>query len=180
MTEPQRSAPEIGRLPSSVSDPDVVAFVRIFGLTEPPVYLAHNDVGYGPEWCHVSTKDRALKHGGRRVHGWAIWQFTGVAIADFHSIWETEEGELVDVTPPKFGGDRVLFVRDDTCKIEEENGMYLLCVNRSSNPQSPFYWQGKPTEFSHWQLSPTNPHLVAYCQELNFPVSSILTEDGRG
>jgi hypothetical protein len=180
MTEQHPSTHQIGLVPASISDPDVRAFIHIYSLEAKPVYLRYKNFGYGPDWCHVSAKHRALKHEGRRVHGWAIWQFNGLALGDFHSVWETREGELVDVTPPKFGADRVLFVRDDSCKIEEENGQYLIHVSRSSNPNEPFYWDGKPTQFTHWPLLPSNPHLVAYCNKLEISVSQILTTEQLG
>jgi hypothetical protein len=174
------TTPQIGRLPTSGTAPDVVAFMKNFGLQHAPTFLPYQDFGYGAEWCHVSAKDRAIKGGGRRIHGWAVWQFNGIALADFHSVWQTPEGQLVDVTPPKYGTNQVLFVRDDNCKIEEEDGFYFLYVNRSSDAGNPFYWDGKPTQYTHWPLAPANPHLVQYCQKLSLPVSAILTDAVHG
>lgn len=169
-----------GRVPASPLDQDVVAFVEMFGLKSSPIFLSYEDCGYEREWCHVSAKHRALRHGGRRVHGWALWQYDELLLGDHHSVWETREGKLVDVTPPRFGANRILFVRDDAATIEEENGNYMLFVNRSSLRKFPFFWQGKPTEYTIWPCPPDKTDLVAYCTRLQIPVSAIITDAVTG
>lgn len=169
-----------GFVPDSVDAPDVEMFARMFGLDDPPVFLDYTDFGYGPDWCHISAKHRALTEGGKRVHGWALWQYPGLVMGDFHSVWETPEGSLVDVTPPKFGATRVLFARDRRERIEEENGFYMLPVNRTSLQHAPFYWDGKPTEYTIWPLAPANPHLVVYAGTLGIPVTAMPTDDTHG
>ena len=61
-------------LPSSMSDPDVVEFLNLWNLKD-PIYLDFEDYGYAANFCHVSAKHMALKNGGSRVHGWALWLF---------------------------------------------------------------------------------------------------------
>lgn len=168
-----------GQLPNSVSAPDVLAFIKLFGLTDAPVLLNYLDAGYGADWCHVSAKHHALTNGGRRVHGWALWQYDGLVMGDFHSVWEDGD-KLVDITPPKFGGSQVMFVRDRITDIYEISGIIVLPTNRTSLRQEPFWWKGHPTTEQTFGL-PANTHaLVAYCIGLGFAVGSIVTEPVTG
>ena len=61
-------------VPPSKTHSGVVDFLKQWGLQD-PLYLAFTDVGenYEPNFCHVSAKHMALKHAGKRVHGWALW-----------------------------------------------------------------------------------------------------------
>lgn len=61
-------------MPISLTDADVIAFQTAFGLSDAPVILTYQPQGYGSDWCHASAKAHALKHGGRRVHGWVLWR----------------------------------------------------------------------------------------------------------
>jgi hypothetical protein len=96
---------------------------------------------------------------------------------EFHSVWERPDGKIVDVTPPKFGAARVLFVHDPSCKIEEDNGAYLFHTDRSSLPEFPFVFQGDKSDYSHWSLPPDYPDLVRYCAKLGLPDTSPLLPD---
>jgi hypothetical protein len=169
-----------GKVPASPDEPAIQRFLRMFDLAGPAVLLPYQDHGYGSDWCHVSAKHRAINEGGKRVHGWALWDFEGFIVGDHHSVWETAEGELVDVTPPKCGADQVLFVRDDAAKIEEQGGAYQLFTNRTADPQFPFLWQGNSTIYTHWSCPPNKSDLVDYCAQLDIPVSAILTDDQHG
>ncbi len=150
----------------------VVDFLRCNGLTATPEFIPYEPFGYEENYCHISTKHRVLTAGGKRVHGWALWEFQDLIIGEFHSIWERPDGTLIDVTPPKFGANRVLFVRDPACAIEEANGAYLLHTDRTSWPELPFVFQGAPSEYSHWLLAPDHADLVRYCQVLGLPDTS--------
>lgn len=132
------------------------------------------DHDYEENQCHISAKHRAAAAGGQRVHGWALWEFPEILIGEFHSVWERPDGTIIDVTPPKFGARRILFVRDATCRIELENGAYLIHTDRTSWPNLPFVFRGEPSDYSHWPLSPTNPDLVRYCAKLGLPDTSPL------
>lgn len=168
-----------GQLPAATSAPDVLAFTKLFGLTDSPILLDYQDEGYGPDWCHVSAKHHARLHGGSRVHGWALWQYDGMILADFHSVWDDGE-KLVDVTPPKFNAKQVMFVRDRAAEIYQINDAIVFQTNRSSLPTAPFWWNGAPTTEQVWGLPRNTSALLAYCEGLGFPVDSIETESGIG
>lgn len=164
----------------AANDAAVVQFQAKWRLTNKLVRLPYIDHGYGAAWCHVSAKHRALSDGGRRVHGWALWKFGPDLFADHHSVWENENGDLVDVTPPSNGGGEILFVRDDDAKIRQDDGTIYLFTQRTAHPDVHWYWQGKPSEYSHWPCPPDKADLVEYAANLDFPVSKIVTDDDHG
>lgn len=168
---------ETPQLPKTDIDPAgaaVLAFLKCNGLAGAPQFLDFEDHGYEENQCHISAKHKVIADGGRRVHGWALWEFEQILVGEFHSVWERPDGVLADVTPPKFGAKRILFVRDPACRIELENGVYLIHTDRTSWPDLPFVFRGNPSDYSHWPLPPTNPDLVRYCAKLGLPDTSPL------
>lgn len=168
------STPPLGKLPGSIDDPDVVAFRALHHLTAKPVFVEFEDRGYEENYCHVSAKHAALTHGGARVHGWAVWQFEGMALAEFHSVWRKPDGALVDVTPPKFGASKVLFVEDPTLSIVDHGSVQAVYVDRSSLPDLPYWLNGKPHNEAEWAIANKAPDLVRYCQKLGLPDTSMV------
>ena len=164
-------------LPASTTDPQVLEFLNLWGLKD-PVYLDYQDVGegYGPDFCHVSVKHVAGKHGGRRVHGWALWLFgqgtAALIVADFHSVWEKPDGTIVDVTPPKFGT-RVLFVPDPALKIGRIGATQLLHNNRTNFREAPLLWNGSPTTEEYFGIPDDQPSLIEYCKRMGLSDTSM-------
>ena len=169
----------IGQVPL-LDDPSVTNFFAMWQLTETPLHLDYTDYGYEAAWCHLSAKHRAIVFGGRRVHGWALWKFGPDLVADHHSVWETEEGNLVDVTPPSNGGTEILFVRDDTARIEQDANSIQLFTQRTANAKVHWLWQGKPSEYSNWSCPTDKPDLVEYLAKLDLPISAISTDQLHG
>lgn len=177
---PEEKIPATGTLPVAADHAEVLAFLRLHGLAGPARYVDYSGGAYGHDWCHVSAKHKAMTEGGRRVHGWALWAFGDVVVGDHHSVWRTPEGDLVDVTPPKFGERRVLFVRDDSAVIDGDEKQLYLLTNRTSVPGARWMWEGRPSEFSHVPCDWGKPDLVAYCASLGMPVSAIVTDGEHG
>lgn len=171
---------DAGRVPSAADDPEVQAFLKLQNLTGPAVFLNYADHGYGPNWCHVSAKHKAITDGGRRVHGWALWAFKSVIVGDHHSVWQTPDNALVDVTPPKYGASRILFVRDDAAILETDGENVYLLTNRSSVHGAEFLWNGSPSDYSHLPCPLTKPDLLEYSEQFDFPPSSIATDAAFG
>lgn len=167
---------EIPLLPKSIFDRDVIAFLSNFSLKDIPTYVAFQDQGQGyePDYCHVSAKHIAQMNGGQRVHGWALWQFSEMVLADFHSIWRNPQGQLIDVTPPKWGESRVFFVPDPSLQITASGDEQHLFCNRSSDRDRPFYFNGQPVLDQRVSISNKHPHLAKYCSKLGLKSTSML------
>lgn len=163
-----------GKLPASETDQDVLTFLAIHGLTEKPVYVEFRDHGYEPNFCHVSAKHAALTKGGNRIHGWAIWQFPEYVLAEFHSIWEDLAGEWIDVTPPKFDPNKVLFVADPTLSIYNHGEVQALYCDRSSIKEKPYWFQNRQINDAEWGMPNDTPDLVRYCAKLGLPDTSMV------
>lgn len=155
-----------GTVPSSPSDPRVVTWLKKFGFANSPVHVRYQPQGYLAAMCHVNAKHAAATLGGRRVHGWAIWLFdiglsglpNVVAHAEFHSVVRVD-GVLVDVTPPKFGASRVLFLEDPELSITKIDSNYVMYSELSCHPTQT-YWNGpKDPGGPRYDMPDTTPPL---------------------
>lgn len=63
--------------------------------------------------CFYNVEDKINVDGGQIVYGWKLHQGLFLIEAERHAIWESSEGELVDVTPNIENSSHVLFVRED-------------------------------------------------------------------
>jgi hypothetical protein len=120
-----------------------------------------------------------MKHGGKRVHGWALWQFPNGLMGDFHSVWEDGTGTLVDVTPPKFGS-QVLFLRDRVAVIYLFNGVFVQPNNRMPPPNRPFWWDGEPTCEEVWGFMRNAHGFLQYCNSHDFDPNQYPTDQNFG
>lgn len=69
--------------------------------------------------CFPNVHKKIESDGGSIVHGWAIWEFPGVYVeSEFHSVWQSPNGTLVDITPRAMPVSRILFIPDHTRKFE--------------------------------------------------------------
>ena len=79
--------------------------------------------------CFENVRSHIKKFGGEVVDGWAVWEFPPLEVqAEFHSVWETPEGDLVDITPPLHGGQKTTFLRgapDEVYEGRNRSAVYL-------------------------------------------------------
>ena len=63
--------------------------------------------------CFDNVRAVVRRRGGSTQHGWWMREQPGVyAEAEFHAVWRTAEGFLVDVTPREDGLTTILFLPD--------------------------------------------------------------------
>src|SRR5260221_7205353 len=74
---------------------------------------------WAEELACIDVVDRVVsENGGRRVLGWALWEWPGVLIeGEFHAVWERPDGRLVDATPNSIKIQRILFLPDPKAEI---------------------------------------------------------------
>lgn len=170
------------------NDQDVIYWLKLHGFTGTPDLIRYEEHGYQPRFCHISAKHHASTNGGKRVHGWALWRWrvpetpigTTVIFAEHHSVWQTPDGALVDLTPPASGGTEVLFLRDDSAPIIVENGQFLMHTDRTDHPDHPRVFRGQPTEYEYYPLDPQKPDLLTYANHLGFDVGRMATDPQHG
>jgi hypothetical protein len=61
--------------------------------------------------CFPNVDRKVQRDGGTMVLGWMIWESPGLFVeAEFHAIWQSEAGDLVDITPKSRPVDKILFL----------------------------------------------------------------------
>ena len=54
-------------------------------------------------------------HGGQSVIGWQLWEWPGLYLeAEFHAVWRSPTGQLLDLTPKEIPVHTILFLEDPT------------------------------------------------------------------
>ena len=63
--------------------------------------------------CFVNVETRVAASGGNILCGWQLWEWPDVLVeAEFHAVWCSPGGTLIDLTPKQQGETDVLFVPD--------------------------------------------------------------------
>ena len=64
--------------------------------------------------CFPNVELKIARAGGRMLCGWQLWEWPHVLVeAEFHAVWLSPEGEMIDITPKPHGEARILFVPDE-------------------------------------------------------------------
>jgi SEC-C motif len=86
---------------------------------ESPVRVQHQpEPGAIESDCFPTVDRKAQQEGGRRILGWQIWQTKLLIEAEFHAIWESPEGDLLDITPKPIALTHILFIPDSEANYE--------------------------------------------------------------
>jgi len=91
---------------------DLVALCSELDTGTDPVYVQvrPSDTSQINE-CFPTVDAYVAKHGGTRLLGWSLWEFPGLFVdAEFHAVWKSPEGALVDVTKRNRAIGSVLFL----------------------------------------------------------------------
>jgi hypothetical protein len=63
--------------------------------------------------CFEATANHVAELGGSSVVGWQVWEWPGILIeGEFHAVWKSPDGELLDVSRKDEGEQRILFIPD--------------------------------------------------------------------
>ena len=69
--------------------------------------------------CFPLVEEQIAGSGGSMVVGWAIWEWPGVFIeAEFHAVWASPEGQLIDFAPRPLRSPHIVFLPDPSRKYE--------------------------------------------------------------
>src|SRR5438552_1876414 len=72
-----------------------------------------------PLECFPNVAAKIAQEAGTVEHGWAIWEWPGVFLeAEFHAVWGSPDGKLIDVTPTPDGEKRILYLPDPKRKYQ--------------------------------------------------------------
>ena len=149
-------------------DEDVVSLLAVLGVnrgaavwlpfTEPTKFRAE------VQECHINAWLQCkYEQSGATISGWLVWQHesTRTVESHFHTIWATETGNLVDVTPREDGEETVLFVPDPSRSIRLTD------------------YQGKPAIKTYTNVTITAGRLVSPLREaLGILTTDLIYEHG--
>lgn len=63
--------------------------------------------------CFPNVEVKIARDGGRMLCGWQLWEWPRVMVeAEFHAVWVSADGSMVDITPKEQGESRILFLPD--------------------------------------------------------------------
>lgn len=84
-----------------------------------------------PSECFPNVQHHIEKKGGRLVLGWHLWEIPGLLLeAEFHGVWESPKGGLVDITPtlPGFEEAKIVFVPRRMARLDPKTPDNLRCL----------------------------------------------------
>ena len=139
-----------------------------------------------PFQCYQNVDYAVQQFGGRRIDGWALWQYEDFfAEAEHHAIWQSPRGEMACISPQEYKTDRLLFCSSAFAKYEgrriqnereilrcrQKVETYLSAVDATNQVRYEFHEQGLQLEdylmkprFSV-ALSAAESALIALCEE---------------
>lgn len=103
--------------PATVTDAVKMVIAHLGLIDQRPRWLEFVDpVSFQPaqQECHLNVLLKMIHERGDIQHGWILAEDAdqGFVEGQFHSVWKSPSGVLVDVTPRKDMEHRVLFVPD--------------------------------------------------------------------
>ena len=77
-----------------------------------PIYVSvRPESGTPINECFPLVDVAVSRFGGAKLLGWSLWEFPGVFVeAEFHAVWESPNGELIDIAPKNRPVERILFL----------------------------------------------------------------------
>ena len=162
-----------------LTDPLLVDFSNRYQLQSAPVHLTFTDRGYPASQCHLSAKHCAMTHGGRRGHGSGGGKFHTFRRAGHHRGLAGGD-QPIDVTPPKFGGDHILFVRDDVSDLIQMDSIFVMWCDRSTLAQAPFLFNNQAHNEATFGLAPNNAAITGFCAQYGLTPTDMLTSPTYG
>lgn len=99
----------------------ILNFCSSISRDSTPIYLPVPSSGSEDEYqnCFENAEKKVQEHGGKQILGWIIWIFPNIMMeAEAHAVWQTPDGNLVDITPQRDGEREVLFLEDSSLHYE--------------------------------------------------------------
>ena len=69
--------------------------------------------------CFPLVTERVREQGGTAVLGWSIWEWPTLFVeGEFHAIWKSPAGDLVDIAPKAIPISRIFFLPGPNARYE--------------------------------------------------------------
>lgn len=106
--------------PAVLSDPLIALCKEIAPDSTSPVYVDVRPIPGAPsKECFTIVEEHIQTHGGTSVIGWSLWEMPTLFVeAEFHAVWRSPDGGLLDIAPKPEPTQRTLFLIDPTREYE--------------------------------------------------------------
>ena len=106
----------MGLIAAPVRSERVLAFCTTVVPSQSPIEVEYLPLPGEPmAECFATVPKQVLAHGGRQLTGWALWEWQGVMLeAEFHAVWQRDDGRILDLTPRPVFFERTAFLPDPT------------------------------------------------------------------
>ena len=105
-------------IPDATTPPDISSEImqicQQLDPTQLPVYVPVRPwESSRVDSCFFNLPEKIAVDGGGIQHGWTIWERPDLLVeGEFHAVWVSPEGELIDITPKRDGETEILFLPD--------------------------------------------------------------------
>lgn len=106
-------------IPSPTS-PHTLEFADALSPGEPLIWVDVVPAEGAQKLACIDVVDKLVDEcGGLRILGWALWEWPEVMIeGEFHAVWQTSTGDIVDPTPKESNESRILFLPDPQATVD--------------------------------------------------------------
>jgi hypothetical protein len=108
-----------------IIDDKVLRLAKKLGCEDDPLFINVITEPYAiSRECFASVEEKIRRSQGSLQLGWQIWEMPGVFIeAEFHAVWRSPDGILIDIKPKTEKVKKILFIPDTKAKYDG------ACVN---------------------------------------------------
>ena len=103
------------RVPDKVNSP-IKRLINRIAPGEQPQYvpvLIESDAEINE--CFANIERKIKRDGGGIQYGWVIWYLPGILMeAEFHAVWISPEGDLIDISPRPLHFKEIMFLTDSS------------------------------------------------------------------
>jgi len=105
---PRSLTHDIHELCKSVSPTTLPSYVQVL----PEDFAVQNE-------CYGNVAEKIRRDGGSLRYGWQIWEKKRLFVeAEFHAVWVSPQGEMIDVTQKDIPTKNILFLPDPSRRFE--------------------------------------------------------------
>jgi hypothetical protein len=120
------------RTPNKI-DKKINELLERLSITGTPIYVdIRPDDGSNVLDCFENVRRKIIRDHGTMILGWQIWELPFMIEAEFHAIWKSPTGELIDITPKPINENQILFIADPNAKYDERQ-IDNVRMNTSNN-----------------------------------------------
>lgn len=111
----------------------VKALLKKMNLTSTPQHVTSKPNQNSIEnECFSIVDEHITNNKGEKILGWAIWELPGIFIeSEFHAVWKSPDGELLDLNPRPLKTEKILFIPDHNLIYDgyQKNNFRLALTN---------------------------------------------------